>query len=155
MLQDQKTAEKQPSPDHQQRQRWMAQLARLPGAQLESLWDGVDNKPAYTMLRAPETGLVMVRGRAGGTGTKFNLGEMTVTRCVVRLANGYQGVSYVSGRDKRQAELAAVFDGLLQAGDLDAETLTPATEEAAQRDAARAGKVAATKVDFFTMVRGE
>ena len=30
----------------------------------------------------------MVRGRVGGTGAPFNLGEMSVTRCSVRLADG-------------------------------------------------------------------
>ena len=65
-------------------------------------------------MRGPETGLVMVRGRAGGSGSPFNLGEMTVTRCTVQLGSGTAGHAYIAGRDERQAELAAVADALLQ-----------------------------------------
>ena len=36
--------------------------------------------PAHEDLREPENGLVMVRGRVGGDGAPFNLGEATVSR---------------------------------------------------------------------------
>ncbi len=65
-------------------------------------------------MRGPEGGLVMVRGRAGGGGAPFNLGEMTVTRCTVRLGSGLVGHAYVAGREPRRAELAALVDALMQ-----------------------------------------
>jgi alpha-D-ribose 1-methylphosphonate 5-triphosphate synthase subunit PhnG len=101
----------------------------------------------------------MARGRAGGTGQRFNLGEITVTRCAVQGADGHIGHGYVAGRDKRKAELVASFDALLQAPDrraaLLARVVEPlATAQAATRSAT-ARKAAATRVEFFTMVRGE
>jgi alpha-D-ribose 1-methylphosphonate 5-triphosphate synthase subunit PhnG len=81
-----------------------------------------------------------------------------VTRCAVRL-DGVTGFGYATGRDRRKAELIAVLDALLQGeahGPGLRKTLLPALE--AKRSAARrakAEKVGASKVDFFTMVRGE
>ena len=66
------------------------------------------------MIRPPETGLVMLRGRMGGTGGAFNLGEATVTRCAVRTAKGHEGHAYVMGRNHGHAKIAAVCDALLQ-----------------------------------------
>ena len=100
----------------------------------------------------------MLRGRAGGTGRRFNLGEMTVTRCAIRLKDGAIGHGYVQGRDKRKAFLVAGLDALLQNdadGRLRRSLIEPlAAEQAAQRDAVRA-RAAATRVEFFTLVRGE
>ncbi|MEE4381134.1 MAG: phosphonate C-P lyase system protein PhnG, partial [Pseudomonadales bacterium] len=78
------------------RRAWLGELAKADAGELERLWDALpeEARPAFTTLRAPEFGLVMVRGRTGGTGDRFNLGEMTVTRCAVRLADGTTGVSY-------------------------------------------------------------
>jgi alpha-D-ribose 1-methylphosphonate 5-triphosphate synthase subunit PhnG len=146
-------------PDVAARQRWLAVLARADRAALESAWEAVPDKPGYQWLRRPETGLVMVRARAGGTGQKFNLGEMTATRCTVQMEGGVRGVGYVRGRDARHAELIALFDGLLQEGDrcaaIQRDTIGPLA--AAQQDArlARARKVNATRVEFVTLVRGE
>ena len=113
------------------------------------------NVSAYRRLRGPESGLLMVRGRAGGGGAKFNLGEMTVTRCTVRTEAGQVGHAYVAGRDARQAELAAVFDALLQdPARRDALRAGVIAELAAVQAAARADvaqKAAATKVQFFAM----
>ena len=109
-------------------------------------------------LRPTETGLTMVRGRIGGDGRAFNLGEMTVTRCALRLADGTVGHAYVQGRDKPHAEAAALIDALMQTGAAErvrAEVLDPLAAEAARRRDTRARKAAATKVDFFTMVRGD
>ena len=141
------------------RRRWMGVLARAAAADLGAAFDALAPTPEYTLLRQPEPGLVMVRGRAGGTGGRFNLGEMSVTRCAVRLADGVVGVAYVAGRDRRHAELAAVFDGLLQRGGAGAgphaATITRlAAQQQAARETARR-KAGATKVNFFTMVRGE
>ncbi|MGH6920940.1 MAG: phosphonate C-P lyase system protein PhnG, partial [Geminicoccaceae bacterium] len=99
-----------------QRRRWLGVLAKADTERLEAHWANTGH-PAITLLRQPETGLVMARGRAGGTGQRFNLGEITVTRCAVQSADGHIGHGYVAGRDKRKAELVARFDALLQAPD--------------------------------------
>jgi alpha-D-ribose 1-methylphosphonate 5-triphosphate synthase subunit PhnG len=101
----------------------------------------------------------MVRGRAGGDGAAFNMGEMTVTRCVVKIDGGATGHAYVAGRRKRHAELAAVFDALLQdparrAG-IERLLIGPQAADQAARHRMNAAKSAATKVEFFTMVRGD
>jgi alpha-D-ribose 1-methylphosphonate 5-triphosphate synthase subunit PhnG len=137
------------------RKAWIGLLARAPAARLAELMPAL---PPHSFLRPPEIGAVMVRGRIGGTGGPFNLGEMTVTRCSIRLDDGTVGHAWVQGRDKGHATRAAVADALLQTGEgtrLRAEVLNPLTAEAtAQRDT-RAAKAAATKVDFFTLQRGE
>jgi alpha-D-ribose 1-methylphosphonate 5-triphosphate synthase subunit PhnG len=141
------------------RRRWLGLLARAEEARLEAAWTDLADKPAYEFLRRPEVGLVMVRGRTGGNGRPFNLGEMTATRCAVRLAGGALGVGHVAGRRPRQAELIALFDGLLQDDArreaLEASLLGRIEEDLARRRAASAAKTASTKVDFFTMVRGD
>lgn len=142
-----------------QRQRWLGVLAAADTASLETAWSQLDPIPRFQALRGPEVGLAMLRGRAGGTGRRFNLGEMTVTRCAVRLDDGTLGVGYVAGRRPRHAELVALFDALMQDPTrrprLDADVIAPA--ERAQREARqRAGaKTAETRVEFFTMVRGD
>jgi alpha-D-ribose 1-methylphosphonate 5-triphosphate synthase subunit PhnG len=142
------------------RAEWMGLLARAPAAELETLWRALASDLAavdYTMLRAPEQGLVMVRGRAGGDGGAFNLGEMTVTRCSLRLGDGTVGHGYVAGRSARHAELAALFDGLLQtdawADRIAERVIAPVRASLALARARTAAKTAATKVEFFTLVR--
>ena len=140
------------------RQRWMGLLARANPSDLETAWNAMQSRPDYVFLRRPETGLVMVRGRTGGTGDAFNLGEMTVTRCAVRLTGGgsASGFSYVAGRHLRHAELAALFDAMLQepVHRLEAEQLLGEIEGRWLRSrAAKAAEVAATRVDFVTLVR--
>jgi alpha-D-ribose 1-methylphosphonate 5-triphosphate synthase subunit PhnG len=137
------------------RKGWMGLLAKAPPARLAAL---MPDLPDHSLLRAPEIGAVMVRGRVGGTGAPFNLGEMTVTRCSVRLTCGTVGHAWVQGRDKAHARRAAVADALMQTDRADAVQaglLNPLADHAASARAARAGKAAATKVDFFTLVRGE
>jgi alpha-D-ribose 1-methylphosphonate 5-triphosphate synthase subunit PhnG len=137
---------------------WMGLLARAPAEVLDGLWRGLGLVPAYRWLRAPEVGGVMVQGRAGGTGAPFNLGEMTVTRCALALEGGTVGHAYVQGRDKRQAEQAALVDALMQgpeAGRVRAAVLEPLAAEMEARAGLRAAKAAATKVEFFTLVRGD
>jgi alpha-D-ribose 1-methylphosphonate 5-triphosphate synthase subunit PhnG len=137
------------------RKTWMATLAKASSARLAALFADL---PPHTILRQPEIGAVMVRGRIGATGAAFNLGEMTVTRASVRLASGDVGHAWVQGRDKGHALRAAVVDALMQtdrAAALAASVLRPLEDEARAARAARADKAAATKVDFFTMVRGE
>jgi len=139
-----------------ERRRWLSVLAKAGPAELEAAWEQLAERPAFTALRAPETGLVLVRGRMGGTGDAFNVGEMTVTRAAVRLGGGETGVSYVAGRSRRHAELAAAIDAMMQSPALrpEAEPIVGRLEDAqrARREEA-ARKAAATRVDFFTMVR--
>ncbi len=141
------------------RRAWMGLMAKSADGRVPTLLDGaIAARPAFTWLRAPEVGSVMVRGRAGGTGAPFNLGEMTVTRCALMLESGETGHAYVQGRRKADAEAAALVDALMQtdaAADLRAKVLAPLEAEATAHKSARAAKAAATKVDFFTMVRGE
>lgn len=140
-----------------ERKRWLSILAKAPSKEVIAAWDGLAERPTYRALRAPEIGMVLVRGRAGGTGDAFNLGEMTVTRAAVRLDSGETGIGYVAGRDRRHAEIAAAVDAMMQSA-----ALRPAVEGAVVARLARAQderrdtaarKAAATKVDFFTMVR--
>lgn len=137
---------------------WMSLLAKAPEGRVAALLDAVMIRPGFTWLRAPEIGSTMVRARAGGTGAPFNLGEVSVTRCALTLQTGEVGHAYIQGRRKADAEAAALVDALMQtqASDiLRAALLEPLTQEMATAKAARAAKAAATKVDFFTMVRGE
>jgi len=138
-----------------ERQRWMSVLARASAADIEERLAACPPLPTHIRLRGPETGLVMTRGRAGGGGAPFNLGEMTVTRCTVRNAGGQVGHSYVAGRDGRRAELAACVDAAMQDSSrsdaLRREVIEPlAQAQQAARDAV-ARRAAATRVQFFTM----
>ena len=140
------------------RKAWMSVLAKAPEGRVAVLLDATMTRPDFSWLRAPEIGSTMVRARAGATGAPFNLGEMTVTRCALRLHTGEVGHAYIQGRRKPDAEAAAVVDALMQgpaAGDIRAGVLLPLRDEQSSAKAYRAAKAAATKVDFFTMVRGE
>ena len=144
--------------DIQARKNWMGILARAGTGQLEEAYAALDAPPEYEFLRQPEIGMALVRARADARGGRFNLGEMTVSRCSVRLADGPIGHGYVAGRDKRHAELAAIFDALLQSPAHKAEIHATVDALAAELNALREkrdAKTAATKVNFFTMVRGE
>jgi len=139
-----------------QRQAWMATLAKAPLSKLEAQVKSLDTPPSYHCLRPPEIGLTMVRGRAGGTGEMFNLGEMTITRCTVQLQS-VTGFGYVPGRSQRHAELAAICDALLQLPSWHEQVMTevikPLQAEARSQREAKQRQTAATKVDFFTLAR--
>ncbi len=148
------------APDVSERRVRLALLARIETGVLEAARAEIaPDLPAYRMVKQPETGLAMVQARAGGTGTAFNFGEMSLTRCVVALDDGVLGVGYVAGRDRHKAELVALFDALAQSGQwrarLEHLLFAPARSHQATAQTARAAQVAATRVDFFTMVRGE
>ena len=110
-------------------------------------------------MRGPETGLVTVRGRIGGGGAPFNTGEATVTRATVRLPSGQIGHAYALGRDKEKVRLAAVLDATWCAEEtraaVEEKVVAPLLRMQIAADAKRRAETAATKVDFFTMVRGE
>jgi alpha-D-ribose 1-methylphosphonate 5-triphosphate synthase subunit PhnG len=99
----------------------------------------------------------MVRGRVGGDGQRFNLGELPVTRAALRVGDGPVGVGYVAGRDTSHAELAALADAMVQTDAwrdrLEDAVLAPLAAQLAERKKTDGRKAAATKVDFFTMVR--
>lgn len=142
----------------EERQARLSTLATAPHDRLLSLWAAHDAEPRHDILRAPEIGTVMVRGRTGAVGAPFNLGEMTVTRCSVRLETGAVGHGYVQGRSQKAAHAAALIDAMAQDGHapvLDAAILAPLRTEQAAGRTSRAERAAATKVEFFTMVRGE
>lgn len=145
--------------DVSKRQYWLGVLAKTGLDELEAAVQRLGAIPDCIMLRHPEIGLVMARGRAGGSGQRFNLGEVPVTRCAVQSPAGHIGHGYVQGRDKRHAELAAVMDALLQDNERQANLLAEVIESlanaASQRKEAVRRKAEATRVEFFTMVRGE
>jgi alpha-D-ribose 1-methylphosphonate 5-triphosphate synthase subunit PhnG len=137
----------------------MAVLAQARADEIERGLHAVMDPVDYVELRAPETGLVMLRGRVGGDGAAFNLGEATVTRAAVQIASGEVGIAYVLGRDQKKARLSAVCDALWQSKRyrdvLERCVLAPIrTRVDAERNHQRA-QTAATRVDFFTLVRGE
>jgi len=133
----------------------MGVVAKAACGELEALCASVGPLPAYEWLRAPQAGLVMVRGRIGGTGAKFNLGEMTVTRCTLRTESNLTGFAYV--HDARHAELAALVDAMMQdcerAADVEASVIIPLENAQAARRQLSARKAAATRVEFYTVAR--
>lgn len=150
-----------------QRQQWMAVLAKASPSTLAKLVSTLPSVPTYHFLRSPETGLTMVRGRAGGTGQVFNLGEMTLTRCVVQLDSDgddpigepITGFGYVGGRSHHHAELAALCDALLQHpawhSTIQTHIIAPLQADAQQRQTTQQRQTEATRVNFFTLARGE
>lgn len=153
----------------QPRAQWMAILAKAPLPLLEDCIRTLGALPTYDFLRSPEIGLAMVRGRAEGTGQPFNLGEMTITRCVVQLplaedadvlgGESIAGFGYVAGRSQRHAELAAVCDALLQHADwqatVQAQIIEPLQASAQAKRTTESAEVESTRVNFFTLLRGE
>jgi alpha-D-ribose 1-methylphosphonate 5-triphosphate synthase subunit PhnG len=115
--------------------------------------------PDHEILREPENGLVMVRGRIGGDGAPFNLGEATVARAAVRLSTGEVGFGYTLGRDRRKARMIALCDALIQSDEfaeaVEAEVIAPLRTQMTSERGRRAAETAATRVDFYTLVRGE
>ena len=147
-----------PDAETERRRRRMGLLARASAAELDAAWAALASPPEVTDLRGPETGLVMVTGRIGGDGSRFNLGEATVSRSTVRLASGRIGFGQLLGSDRDRARRAAVLDALAgseEAGPV-VERLCAAVEaRLAAEQQRQAAETAATRVDFFTLVRGE
>jgi len=143
----------------ERRREAMAVMAAAPGETLMQLWSSAALPEEAETLRGPETGLVTVRGRMGGGGAAFNFGEATVTRATVKLATGEVGHAYMLGREKTKAKVAALVDALRQKPEfetlIEEKILAPLRDKLAEGDAERRSETAATRVDFFTMVRGE
>lgn len=145
--------------DVTQRSYWISTLAQSEYAQIVEHWQATELEPSYQVIRQPEIGLAQVRARMGSTGNPFNMGDVTITRAAIKLDTGEMGYSYLCGRNKPHAELAAVIDGMLQSGvhrqALMQQIIEPLVALKFERDQQRAKEVATSKVDFFTLVRGE
>ncbi|MBR0854618.1 phosphonate C-P lyase system protein PhnG [Bradyrhizobium liaoningense] len=141
-----------------QRKAAMAVLAHAEAGEIAARL-GAIALPPHQNLREPENGLVMLRGRVGGDGAPFNLGEATVSRAAVRLASGEVGFGYTLGRDGEKARLIALCDALVQSRDfgeaVERDVIAPLREQLMIERKQVAAETAATKVDFYTMVRGE
>jgi len=141
-----------------ERANWLGLMAKSPAKVMDKCWQKADLSPEFEVIRSPEIGSVMVRGRMGGTGDAFNLGEMTVTRASVKLSCGTVGHGYIMGRSKKMATRVALCDALLQTGDkqkIKDNIIQPLLLFKKENDQRISAKAAATKVDFFTLVRGE
>lgn len=141
------------------RQRLLSVLAKAPAKELLSCWKQTGLDPSVELLRGPESGLVALQGCAGGTGQPFHVGEVSATRVTVRIGSGQVGHAMISGRDGRKAQLVAVIDALAQdpaqTEMIERVIVAPLERLADEADAKLREETAATRVNFFTMVRGE
>src|SRR6187551_457654 len=141
-----------------QRKAAMAVLAHSDAAEIARRLEPIA-VPGYENLREPENGLVMLRGRIGGDGAPFNLGEATVSRAAVRLSTGEIGFGYTLGRDREKARLIALCDAMVQseelAGAIETQVVAPLRAAMIERKNRSVAEAAATRVDFYTLVRGE
>ena len=141
-----------------QRKAAMNVLAHAAGTEIARCLNAIE-LPAHADLREPENGLVMVRGRIGGDGAPFNLGEATVSRAAVRLATGEVGFGYTLGRDLEKARMIALCDAMAQsralADAVETKVLAPLRAAMVANHKRKSAEAAATRVDFYTMVRGE
>lgn len=143
--------------ENRDRAGWMAVLARATRSEIVAAVEKID-MPDIDIVKPAEVGTIMLEGRAGGSGQRFNAGEATMTRCVVRVGETL-GFSYALGRDKEKAVLCAALDGLLQnpahRNEIFEHVIAPIAAAYAKRQEEASRRAAATKVDFFTMVRGD
>ncbi|WP_264289091.1 phosphonate C-P lyase system protein PhnG [Duffyella gerundensis] len=141
------------------RQHWISTLAHSQPAELAARWQLLQLQPDYQLIRPAEIGLTRLQARMGGSGNRFIAGDVTVTRAVVQLSNGTCGYSYVIGRDKAHAERCALIDALLQQPEhaplLQENLIQPLLAAQQARRDKRAREIASSKVDFFTLVRGD
>jgi len=146
------------------RQQLLSVLSVSELSAIQSYWQALSISPRYSLLKAPEVGMTMVRAKTGGTGQAFNMGEMTVTRTVIRLndinaQNDVIGFGYTAGRNTQKSELIAVIDACFQLSEYAASItkllLQPLQQLRQQQKNQQTAQVSATKVNFFTMVRGE
>jgi len=141
-----------------QRKAVMAVLAHSEPSEISGRLDAIA-LPDHENLREPENGLVMVRGRIGGDGAAFNLGEATVSRAAVRLATGEVGFGYTLGRDREKARMIALCDAMVQSDQfaslIETKVIAPLRAAISAKRNRKAAEAAATRVDFYTLVRGE
>jgi alpha-D-ribose 1-methylphosphonate 5-triphosphate synthase subunit PhnG len=142
----------------EKRKSWMSLLATSNQSDLLNLWEQKKIRVNYIWLRTPEIGSIMAQGRMGVTGDKFNIGEVTITRCSLKLNCGTIGHSYVQGRSKKKAEISALCDALMQtkmSKEINKNIIIPLEKIKKDNKRKILSKAEATKVDFFTLVRGE
>ena len=142
----------------EKRKFWMSLLATSNQSDLLNLWEQKKIRVNYIWLRTPEIGSIMAQGRMGVTGDKFNIGEVTITRCSLKLNCGTIGHSYVQGRSKKKAEISALCDALMQtkmSKEINKNIIIPLEKIKKDNKDKILSKAEATKVDFFTLVRGE
>lgn len=153
------------------RQLLLSVLSKSAFNDIDNFWQTLSITPSYTLLKTPEVGMTMVRAKTGGAGQEFNMGEMTVTRTVIRLDSiescsesektqaGIIGFGYTAGRETKKSELIAVIDACFQlsayAELIEEKILQPLSEQLQEKETLQSEKVDSTKVNFFTMVRGE
>ena len=143
---------------NESREQWLSYLATADENYLISLWDNLNMKIEYNWLREPEIGSVMVQGKVGATGDNFNVGEVTITRCSLNLDKKIQGHGYVQGRNKYKSKIAALCDALMQTEKkkiIKRNIIDKLIKYKNNKRNEILSKTEATKVDFFTLVRGE
>lgn len=145
-----------PYADLANRQQYLSLISLFNEATLKAILADV-TVPDYQFLKPPTIGSLMLRGKTESVGKQFNLGEATMTQCVLRLTDSHTvGYGYVLGRNKEKATLCASIDAMMQENP---QALLPKLTEAqntlmAERQASQQD-VQKTKVNFFTLVRGE
>ncbi|MFQ5904751.1 MAG: phosphonate C-P lyase system protein PhnG [Candidatus Binatia bacterium] len=90
-------------------------LAQADSATLLPIADEILRAIEVDVLKKPETSLVMLRALDSVTGRPFNVGEVFVTECEVRLGN-HVGYSLIMGEEVERALAAAVIDVALESG---------------------------------------
>lgn len=90
-------------------------LARADSATLSPIAEEVLRTAKVDVLKKPETSLVMLRALDSITGDPFNMGEVLVTECEVRLGN-HVGYSLIMGEEPERALAAAIIDAALESG---------------------------------------
>lgn len=135
----------------------LALLSRAAPHELRSAVTAFAELAQAVDLKPVETGLVMLRGRIGGDGAPFNVGEATVTRAVVRLAGGTVGYGMRLGRDGAAARDSAVLDALWQSlptrARVERDVLAPLRARIEQDQRRASEQAAASRVEFFTLAR--
>ena len=138
------------------RRDWLATLVRVPASEVIAASNEFDF--SVVILKGPEVGLLMINGRIHSTGRPFHLGEVSLTKCVLKDDQGLLGYGHIIGRNKQQAKAIALFDLALQRNDSAEAALVRLNawkEDVAEIDAMESEAVEETRVDFLTMVRGE
>jgi alpha-D-ribose 1-methylphosphonate 5-triphosphate synthase subunit PhnG len=132
-------------------------LSLSPTGELERIFNIFKLEKDPLVLRAPESGLIMARGRIAGTGSPFNLGELFLSRTAVSIL-GFVGYGYCLCQSPYHAYLAACLDSLAQNPsyaelvEKELSLLQLAREKEIEKESRKTDK---TKVEFFTLVRGD
>jgi alpha-D-ribose 1-methylphosphonate 5-triphosphate synthase subunit PhnG len=141
------------------RKKLLSVLAKSSKNHIVDQWKSLNISTDYKFLKKPEIGMVMVRARAAGHGENFNMGEMTVTRCVVQLDSNEIGYGYTAGREKEKSKLIAIIDALFQKEAfrdvISSNILQPLIVLQEKKETHNKIKTDTSKVNFFTMVRGD